>query len=269
MKNIDICRVFTSVSNILYGNGTIANIRMLLPDDLTSGVLIVKDTKVESKIEIDADLHIVDYDFDERGEPKSDVVNSLFSTCRKHLPMPAAVIAIGGGSVMDVGKALSVMYKNIGLPSIEKVQDLQGWDLVKQKGVFKIGVPTVFGSGSEASRTAVLKMDDRKLGINSKYSQFDAVLIDPEFSQTVEKNQAFFSAMDCFIHSVESLEGCYKNTLALAYANMALDLSKSYLKTQENDEDIAIASYFGGVSIVNSEVGICHALSYGLSKILE
>ena len=71
--------------------------------------------------------------------------------------------------------------------------------------------------------------------------------------------------MDCFIHCVESLQGTMTNDLSKAYASKALELfRKSYLECYDADE-MMIASYLGGASIVNSEVGICHALSYGLS----
>ena len=60
---------------------------------------------------------------------------------------------------------------------------LQGWDLVTEPGVFKIGIPTIFGSGSEASRTAVLNNGSRKQGINSDYSMFDAIILDPTLSR--------------------------------------------------------------------------------------
>ena len=75
--------------------------------------------------------------------------------------------------------------------------------------------------------------------------------------------------MDCYIHSVESLLGCYKNYLAQVYAEKALALSKNFLEYKKGYDEIAVGSYFGGISIVNSEVGVCHALSYGLSKIFD
>ena len=69
------------------------------------------------------------------------------------------IIGIGGGSTMDVSKSLSVMIPVIGKKSSE---DFQGWDLVNHNVIYKIGVPTLSGSGSEASRTAVLNNGFKK-----------------------------------------------------------------------------------------------------------
>ena len=94
---------------------------------------------------------------------------------------------------------------------------------------------------------------------------FDALILDSNLMNSLPKEQRFFTGMDCYIHSVESLTGTFINSLSKTYAEKALDLcSDSFLKRYNTDEMI-VASYLGGASIVNSEVGICHALSYGLS----
>ena len=174
--------------------------------------------------------------------------------------LPTAVIGVGGGSTMDVAKALSVMMCNEGSSS-----QYQGWDLVQNPGVYKIGVPTVAGSGAEASRTAVLMGKDRKFGINSDYSMFDAIILDSSLITSVPSEQRFHSGMDCYIHCVESLQGTMINELARGFASKALELCNQFFLGSGDEDELMTASYMGGVSIVNSEVGICHALSYGLS----
>ena len=161
---------------------------------------------------------------------------------------------------MDIGKAISVMLTNEGSSA-----SYQGWDLVKRKGIYKVGVPTLSGTGSEASRTAVLTGPDKKFGINSDYSMFDAILLDSSLSKTVPKDQRFYTAMDCYIHCIESLEGTMINELSKSYASKALELCRRVFLEDGDEDKLFVASYLGGCSIVNSEVGICHALSYGLS----
>ena len=94
---------------------------------------------------------------------------------------------------------------------------------------------------------------------------FDGIILDSNLMHSVPKEQRFFSGMDCYIHCVESLQGTMINELAKANASKALDLCESVFLGDGTDDMLAVASYLGGVSIVNSEVGICHALSYGLS----
>ena len=75
--------------------------------------------------------------------------------------------------------------------------------------------------------------------------------------------------MDCYIHCVESLEGTMINELSKGLADKALSLCTDVFTKNSNNDALITASYLGGVSIVNSEVGICHALSYGLSLELD
>ncbi|WP_000474946.1 iron-containing alcohol dehydrogenase, partial [Leptospira interrogans] len=164
------------------------------------------------------------------------------------------------GSTMDVAKALSVMMCNEGSAS-----QYQGWDLVPNPGIYKIGIPTVAGSGAEASRTAVLMGKERKFGINSDHSMFDAIILDSSLIKNVPIAQRFYSGMDCYIHCVESLQGTMINELAKGNASKALELCEKVFLSDGDDDMLLTASYMGGVSIVNSEVGVCHALSYGLS----
>jgi 3-deoxy-alpha-D-manno-octulosonate 8-oxidase len=97
--------------------------------------------------------------------------------------------------------------------------------------------------------------------------------LDPELVADVPKEQWFFTGMDSYIHCVESLTGIFNNEFSRAFGEKALDLCREvYLNDSlskiERDEKLMIASYMGGLSLTYSEVGICHALSYGLSFVL-
>jgi len=94
---------------------------------------------------------------------------------------------------------------------------------------------------------------------------FDYVILDPELLHTVPVEQRFYTGMDCFIHSVEAISGSFINNFSHAYADKALQLCEEVFLGKGGDDDLMIASMFGGYSIVYSEVGVCHALSYGLS----
>ena len=78
--------------------------------------------------------------------------------------------------------------------------------------------------------------------------------------------------MDCFIHCVESLTGTYLNAFSESYGEKAYDLCKEVfledLPQKEAEEKLMMASWHGGMSIAYSQVGIAHAMSYGLSYVL-
>lgn len=202
-------------------------------------------------------------------EPTVELIDSYIDTIRSKSINPELIIAIGGGSTLDVGKAISNMLTNPGIS-----EDYQGWDLVKNPGIYKIGVPTLSGTGAESSRTCVLtnKKKNLKMGMNSHFSIYDELILDPNLTKTVDKDQYFYSAMDTYIHSIESLNGSLKNLFSDTFSYNGLNICREVFNSDdfmsdENREKIMLASYFGGIAIANSMVGLVHPFSAGLSSV--
>jgi len=204
-----------------------------------------------------------------KEEPKTaqvdELVEHIILTTTDRL---SGIIGIGGGSILDLAKAVAVMLTNKGVAS-----DYQGWDLVKNAAIYHVGIPTISGTGAEVSRTAVLTGPKLKLGINSDFTPFDQVILDPELTKNVPINQWFYTGMDCYIHCVESLNGTFLNAFSQSFGEKALDLCKEIfvenkLSALEAQDKLMMASWHGGMSIAYSQVGVAHAVSYGLSFLL-
>ncbi|RFM30351.1 iron-containing alcohol dehydrogenase family protein [Deminuibacter soli] len=201
-------------------------------------------------------------------EPKTSGVDKLRDDLQAEFGQVSGIIGIGGGSVMDTAKAVALMMTNPGSSA-----DYQGWDLVKVPGVYKAGIPTIAGTGAEVSRTCVLTGPTRKLGMNSDFTTFDQIVLDPTLTASVPVNQRFYTAMDCFIHCVESLNGTYLNAFSQSYGEKAQTLCEEIFLDkavwdEDADEKLMMASYAGGMSIAYSQVGVAHAVSYGLAYVL-
>ena len=204
-----------------------------------------------------------------KEEPKTIRVDELRDQIVAEFDdLPSGIIGIGGGTMLDYAKAVALMLTNPGSSA-----DYQGWDLVKNQGIYHVGIPTISGTGAEVSRTTVLTGPVKKLGMNSDYTPFDQVVLDPELTAGVPTNQWFYTGMDCYIHCIESLTGTYLNTFSESYGEKSLELCREvYLEKEERDEDaqnkLMMASWHGGMSIAYSQVGVAHAMSYGLSYLL-
>ncbi|MEL6810610.1 MAG: iron-containing alcohol dehydrogenase family protein [Bacteroidota bacterium] len=202
-------------------------------------------------------------------EPKTEQVDTIVKSIKNEFTyQPSGIIGIGGGSLLDLAKAVSLLLTNKG-----SAADYQGWDLIRNKGVYHVGIPTISGTGAEVSRTAILTGPEKKLGLNSDYTPYDQVILDPDLTIGVPKNQWFYTGMDCFIHCVESLNGTFLNTFSQSYGEKAYDLCKEIflgdtLSEEESRSKLMMASWHGGMSIAYSQVGVAHALSYGLSYVL-
>lgn len=202
-------------------------------------------------------------------EPKTEQIDALVEDIiLEFSEHPSGIIGVGGGIVMDVAKAVSIMLTNKG-----EAKDYQGWDLVKNPAIYHVGIPTISGTGAEVSRTTILTGPERKLGINSDFTPFDQVILDPELTKDVPKDQWFYTGMDCFIHCVESLNGSFLNAFSQSYGEKAFDICKEVflgnnLSKKEAEDKLMMASWHGGMSIAYSQVGVAHALSYGLGFLL-
>jgi 3-deoxy-alpha-D-manno-octulosonate 8-oxidase len=266
-------RNFKMVSHVVYGRGCFDQLDDILShkrqskDDVMIFLVddVFKDSSLVHRIpKHDADMLIwVNVD----DEPKTKYVDALRDTVKESAgDQSAGIIGIGGGSTMDLAKAVSLMLNNPGSSA-----DYQGWDLIKNPAVYHVGIPTLSGTGAEVSRTTVLTGPEKKLGINSDHTVFDQIVLDPDLIANAPKDQRFYTGMDCYIHCIESLTGTYLNMFSQSYGEKSLQLCEDVFlgeTTPEDDEKLMMASYCGGMSIAYSQVGVCHALSYGLSFVL-
>ena len=111
------------------------------------------------------------------------------------------MIAIGGGSTMDLGKGIALLLNN-DVPALS----LKGFPKNINDPLPLITIPTIFGSGSEVSYNAVFidEIEGRKLGINTRKNFPNSTLIDPLLTMSAPKKAIISSAMDTLVHCVDS-----------------------------------------------------------------
>jgi 3-deoxy-alpha-D-manno-octulosonate 8-oxidase len=275
-------KVIKNVNYINFGSGSIKELSNLIKKKKLQSkinerkciylldIYFQNDNNFVSKLNLDSEdiLHFIDT----AHEPKTNEIDNLLFNLRKNgVVSPCAIIGIGGGITLDTSKAISNLYNNLG-----KASDFQGWDLLKNPGVFKIGIPTISGTGSEATRTCVMTNENNglKLGMNSDFTVFDHIILDPDLTLTVPKNQYFYTGMDSYIHCIESLNGIYRSEIGDAYSRETVRLCREVflsenIMSDNNRSKLMVASYLGGCAIASSYVGIIHPLSAALSVVLN
>ncbi len=266
-------RNFKMVSYVVYGRGSFNQLDEILAPhrkEKLSMIFLVdhffENKPLLNRIPLRGNDKIIFAD--SSHEPKTKQVDGLASVLKQEFGTVSGIIGIGGGSAMDLAKAVSLMMTNPGSSA-----DYQGWDLVKFPAVYKAGIPTLSGTGAEVSRTTVLTGPTRKLGMNSDFTPFDQIVLDPELTANAPANQRFYTGMDCYIHCIESLTGTFLNEFSKSYGEKALSLCQEVFLgngawTTHHDDKLMMASYAGGMSIAYSQVGVAHAVSYGLGYLL-
>ena len=268
-----------NVLRYAFGTGTLQMLQDLLNDKResnTSSVVFFIDEFFKHNDSVIERLPVSSSDIviytNTKNEPTTDYINELTNTIKSSKGNnPCAVVGMGGGITLDTAKAVANLLTNGG-----KAEDYQGWDLVKKPGIYKIGIPTLSGTGAEATRTCVMtnKNTGLKLGMNSDHTVYDQLILDPELTKTVPRNQYFYTGMDAYIHCMESLQGNYRNAIGDAFSHQTLALCREVflsddMMTDENRSKLMVASYLGGCAIANSYVGIVHPFSAGLSVVFN
>ena len=264
------------VGRILYGRNSFDQLGDVLGElriEKDSFVLFLVDEYFDGKdflkripVQEQDILKIIDI----TDEPKTKTVDAMVAEIKGlGKGNPVSVVGIGGGSVMDYAKAIRLMFTNEGSSVL-----YQGLDFIKNKGIHCTVIPTITGTGAEVSMTTVLTGPLKKLGIKGNFTAADQLVLDPELISTVPEPQRFYTAMDCYIHNIEALNGYRRTQMGDSLGQESLRIFRDiYLgndsRSPENEEKLMIASYLGGLSLTYSEVGACHAMSYGLATVTD
>ncbi|MCO8084454.1 iron-containing alcohol dehydrogenase [Acinetobacter lwoffii] len=183
-----------------------------------------------------------------------------------------AIIAVGGGSVIDTSKATNILVSE------------GGDDLLKYSGAHNLPkplkpffvIPTTSGTGSEVTMVAVVSDTEKnvKMPFASYYLMPHAAILDPRMTQTLPPHLTAMTAMDAMTHAVEAYTCMAANPISDAYATAAVKKISAHLfNVLDNPADaqgrleLAQASTMAGIAFSNSMVGIVHSLGHSLGAV--
>lgn len=183
-----------------------------------------------------------------------------------------AIIAVGGGSVIDTSKATNILVSE------------GGDDLLKYSGAHNLPkplkpffvIPTTSGTGSEVTMVAVVSDTEKnvKMPFASYYLMPHAAILDPRMTQTLPPHLTAMTAMDAMTHAVEAYTCMAANPISDAYATAAVKkVSANLFNVLDNPTDaqgrleLAQASTMAGIAFSNSMVGLVHSLGHALGAV--
>ena len=181
---------------------------------------------------------------------------------------PDIIVAIGGGSVMDTAKILSVLPTEI--PEAKKV--IKGEVDFNKKIAPIVAIPTTSGSGSEATHFAVAYLNNLKYSVAGKSLLPDHVILDPELTYSMPPYQTAVSGMDALCQGIESYWAKGATAKSQSYALDAIKLLLPNIEeavnnpTQTNRGYLAKGANLAGKAINISKTTAPHAFSYYLTK---
>lgn len=205
-------------------------------------------------------------------QASNPTVSQLFETYQATREFrPEVVVAVGGGSIMDVGKSLCCLYGK-DLPDEDSLRQLIAEKNYGRPAARWIGVPTTAGTGSEVTCWATIwdPEQDAKRSVECHENYAWAALVDPELAVGMPTALAVSSALDAVAHAVESYWARGTNAVSQGLALEAIRTIMGHMDgllagTMEAHDAMARGSMLAGLAFSNTKTTACHSISYPLT----
>lgn len=183
------------------------------------------------------------------------------------------VVAVGGGSVLDVGKSLCCLYGQF-ISSAEDLRKIIAAKEYDSPACRWIGVPTTAGTGSEVTCWATIwdSQNNVKYSIDTAKNYAFAAVVDPQLATTMPLGLAVSSALDAVAHAAESY---WANAANMVSCGLALEAIRTIMgnidqlladgRSQDAHDQMAKGSMLAGLAFSNTRTTACHSISYPLT----
>lgn len=178
------------------------------------------------------------------------------------------IIAIGGGSVLDMAKLISMFAHQ----HDDIIELAKGECALESKNTPVLAIPTTAGAGAEATAFSVLYIDKTKYSVAHQLMRPQYVYLSADFSMSASKYQTACSGLDAFCQAVESVWSINATEESIAYASEAIGLAWKYLPQSVNKNDanakvmMQEAAYLAGKAINITKTTAPHAISYAFTS---
>jgi alcohol dehydrogenase class IV len=180
-----------------------------------------------------------------------------------------AVVAIGGGSALDAGKAIAALATNGGDP-LDYLEVVGRGKAIEKPALPFIAIPTTAGTGSEVTKNAVLAEPETrvKASLRSPHMLPRVAIVDPDLLEGAPKDVLASSGLDALSQVIEPFLSARRNPITDAIAREGITRSIRSLRRAVREEcgpaereDLALASLCGGLCLANSGLGAVHGFA--------
>jgi alcohol dehydrogenase class IV len=181
---------------------------------------------------------------------------------------PDLVLGIGGGSVIDTAKAVSIIMTNGGT-----VSDYWEGKAFTKPSIPYIAVPTTSGTGAEITKNAVITSKNHtfKKSIRSEFMIPNIAMVDPKLTVSMPPAVTAYTGLDALVQNLEAYTSKNAGPITDTLAYRGIELAGNFLlRAYEHGDDtvaregLALASLYGGITLANAGLGLSHGLSHPL-----
>ncbi len=259
---------FATATRVIFGNGVLAQAAEVVRGLGVRRALLVTGRRVDRAERLRSALRAAGVDLVELavpGEPTVELAQAGVTAaagCQ-------GVVAFGGGSALDAGKAIAALVPNGGEP-LDYLEVIGRGRALERPSLPFVAIPTTAGTGSEVTRNAVLLARDEgvKVSLRSAHMLPRAAIVDPELLAGAPAEVLVASGLDALSQLVEPFISGRANPVTDAMAREGIDRSVRSLRRAVLEgadagarEDLALASLLGGLCLANAGLGAVHGFA--------
>ncbi|MCU0520433.1 MAG: iron-containing alcohol dehydrogenase [Anaerolineae bacterium] len=259
---------FITADRIIFGPGTVSQVGSLA-DAMGSRAMVIaaNDEKATLVLQALRAVRVESVILTVVHEPTTDLVRQGTGLARE--AGCDVVIAIGGGSVIDTGKAIAALLTNGGDP-LDYLEVIGRGLPIAKRSAPHIAIPTTAGTGAEVTANAVLASPEHrvKVSLRSPLILPHIALVDPELTHSVPPSITASTGLDAFTQVLEPYVSSAANPITDTFCREGLwRASESLLKAYEHcddaaaREDMALVSLLGGLALANAKLGAVHGFA--------
>ncbi len=257
---------FATAGRVIFGAGRSAELPALLTA-LGSRALVCTGASPDRHAALLGGLGMPAVVFPVAGEPTVDLARAAAAAAREH--GADVVAAIGGGSVIDTGKAAAMLLGNGGDP-LDYLEVIGAGRAITRPSAPCVAVPTTAGTGAEVTANAVLASPEHKLKASLRGAAMlpRAALVDPLLTVSCPPEVTAASGMDALTQCLEPFVSPRASPLTDAVAREGIRRAAAGLRRACADgtdlgarADMAVASVAGGMALANAKLGAVHGLA--------
>lgn len=257
---------FGTAGRIVFGSGRAAELPSLVAG-LGTRALVCTGSRSDRHEELLSGLGLPTSVFAVLGEPTVAVASAATDAARAH--GADLVVAVGGGSVMDLGKAVAMLLANGGEP-FDYLEVVGRGQPITRGSVPFVAIPTTAGTGAEVTANAVLAVPEHQLkaSLRSHLMIPRVALVDPLLTLACPPDVTASSGLDALTQCLEPFVSVRANPLTDAVAREGLARAAAGLRRAYADgsdvrarEDMALCSLLGGLALANAKLGAVHGFA--------
>ena len=260
---------FATANRIIFGNGTLTHVAPLAKE-VASKALVVFSESIDRANPLLEQLgeHNIEYiTFQVKHEPTTGLIGQALSMTRE--AGIDLVIGIGGGSVIDAGKAIAALLTNPG-DVLDYLEVIGAGRKIANRPLPCFAVPTTAGTGAEVTKNAVLLSKTHNVKVSLRHNLMipDLAVIDPELTVSMPPAVTASTGLDALTQLIEPFVSNKANPITDGLCREGLKRAGRSLLNAYRDgenraarEDMAIASLFGGLALANAKLGAVHGFA--------